>query len=62
LGTTPIKYLQRYRLNQACHLLLDSDKTITEIALKVGFTDAGYFSRLFHREMGVSPDKYRNKT
>jgi signal transduction histidine kinase/AraC-like DNA-binding protein len=62
LGTTPIKYLQRYRLNQACHLLLDSDKTITEIALKVGFTDAGYFSRLFHREIGVSPDKYRNKT
>jgi YesN/AraC family two-component response regulator len=60
LGTTPIKYLQRYRLNQARSLLLESNKTITEIALMVGFSDAGYFSRLFHREMGVSPDKFRN--
>lgn len=60
LGTTPIKYLQRYRLNQARRLLLGSKKTITEIALMVGFSDAGYFSRLFHREMGVSPDKFRN--
>ena len=61
LGTTPIKYLQRYRLNQARSLLLESEKTITEIALMVGFSDAGYFSRLFHREVGVSPDKYRNQ-
>jgi AraC-like DNA-binding protein len=60
LGTTPIKYLQRYRLNQARSLLLESNKTITEIALMVGFSDAGYFSRVFHREMGVSPDKFRN--
>ncbi len=61
LGTTPIKYLQRYRVNQARHLLLESDKTITEIALMVGFSDGGYFSRLFHREMGISPDKFRNQ-
>jgi len=60
MGTTPIKYLQRYRLNQARSLLLESDKTITEIALMVGFSDGGYFSRLFHRENGMSPDKFRN--
>jgi len=60
LGTTPIKYMQRYRLNQARSLLLESEKTITEIALMVGFSDAGYFSRLFHREVGLSPDKFRN--
>lgn len=61
LGTTPIKYLQRYRLNQSRRLLLESNKTVTEIALMVGFSDAGYFSRLFHREVGVSPDKFRNQ-
>ena len=60
LGATPIKYLQRYRLNQARRLLLESDMSIIEIALMVGFSDAGYFSRLFHREVGVSPDKFRN--
>jgi len=60
LGTTPIRYLQRYRVNQARSLLLESNKTITEIALMVGFSDGGYFSRLFHRENGMSPDKFRN--
>lgn len=60
LGTTPIKYLQRYRINQAKSLLKDNQKTITEIALDVGFSDSGYFSRIFHRETGMSPDQFRH--
>lgn len=59
LNTTPIKYLQRYRINQAKILLKDTANSITEIALAVGFTDSGYFSRVFHRETGVSPEGYR---
>jgi signal transduction histidine kinase/DNA-binding LacI/PurR family transcriptional regulator/AraC-like DNA-binding protein len=59
MGTTPIKYLQRYRVNQAKRLLKDSSKTITEISLDVGFSDSGYFSRIFHRETGMSPDHFR---
>lgn len=59
LGTTPIKYLQRYRVNQAKSLLKDSQKTIMEIALDVGFSDSGYFSRIFHRETGMSPEQFR---
>ena len=59
LGITPIKYLQRYRLNQAKYLLKNSQKTITEIALEVGFTDSGYFSRIFHRETGMTPEAFR---
>ena len=59
LGTTPIKYLQRYRVNQARRLLLDREKSITEIALMVGFSDSGYFSRVFHRETGMSPEAFR---
>ena len=59
LGTTPIKYLQRYRVNRARQLLKESEKTITEIALLVGFSDSGYFSRIFHRETGMSPDAFR---
>ncbi len=59
LGTTPIKYLQRYRVNRARSLLRESDTTITEIARMVGFSDSGYFSRIFHRETGMSPEAFR---
>jgi signal transduction histidine kinase/DNA-binding response OmpR family regulator/ABC-type sugar transport system substrate-binding protein len=59
LGVTPMKYLQRFRVNQAKLLLRTSSKSITEIAFAVGFTDSGYFSRVFHRETGVSPEDFR---
>lgn len=59
LGTTPIRYLQRYRVNQAKMLLKNTSKSVTEIALAVGFTDSGYFSRVFHRETNLSPEAFR---
>jgi signal transduction histidine kinase/DNA-binding LacI/PurR family transcriptional regulator/DNA-binding response OmpR family regulator len=59
LGTTPIAYLQRYRINQAKRLLKESQQTITDIAEHVGFADRGYFSRIFHREAGMSPEAFR---
>lgn len=59
LGMTPIAYLNRYRVNQAKALLTDSDKTITEIALAVGFSDSGYFSRVFRQKVGLSPEAFR---
>jgi signal transduction histidine kinase/DNA-binding LacI/PurR family transcriptional regulator/AraC-like DNA-binding protein len=59
LGMTPIAYLNRYRIAQAKRLLRESDKAITEIALDVGFSDSGYFSRVFRREVGMSPEAFR---
>jgi signal transduction histidine kinase/AraC-like DNA-binding protein/ABC-type sugar transport system substrate-binding protein len=59
LGVTPITYLNRYRVNQAKQLLTDTDQSVTEIALQVGFSDSGYFSRVFRREVGLSPEAYR---
>jgi AraC-like DNA-binding protein len=61
LGMTPIAYLNRYRVMQAKGLLKETDKTITQIALEVGFSDSGYFSRVFRREAGMSPDAYRRR-
>lgn len=59
LGTTPIKYLHRYRVHQAQRLLRDTDRTVLDIGLEVGFYDSGYFSRIFRQIVGVSPETYR---
>jgi signal transduction histidine kinase/AraC-like DNA-binding protein len=59
LGVTPIAYLNRYRVSQAKQLLAGTGKSVTEIALEVGFSDSGYFSRVFRREVGLSPEAYR---
>jgi signal transduction histidine kinase/AraC-like DNA-binding protein/ABC-type sugar transport system substrate-binding protein len=59
LGMTPIAYLNRYRINQAKQLLATRSLSITEVALEVGFYDHSYFSRVFRREVGLSPDAYR---
>lgn len=59
LGATPIEYLQRYRVHQARLLLKDSERSISEIALDVGFSDSGYFSRIFRRISGMSPEAFR---
>ncbi|GAP15780.1 transcriptional regulator [Longilinea arvoryzae] len=59
LGTTPIEYLQRYRVQQARLLLKNTERSISEIALDVGFSDSGYFSRIFRRISGMSPETFR---
>lgn len=59
LGLTPIAYLNRYRVQQAKQLLAYTHKSITEIALDVGFSNSSYFSRIFRRETGMSPEAYR---
>lgn len=59
VGVTLTVYLNRYRVNQAKALLAERQKTITEVALAVGFSDSSYFSRVFRRETGMSPRAYR---
>lgn len=52
--------IQRRRVKKACTYLLDSDMTIEEIATACGFTDAGYFRRIFRRYKHTTPIRYRN--
>ena len=49
LGVTPHQYLIRSRLRRAARLLVDDTKSITEVALDVGFGDLSNFVRTFHR-------------
>ncbi len=46
-GDTPVTYLNRVRLRQAQHLLRHSDRSITDIALAVGFNSSQYFATVF---------------
>ena len=60
LGVTPHQYLVRSRLRRAARLLADEDRSITGIALDVGFADLSNFVRSFRRAAGVSPRGFRN--
>ena len=57
--TTPIGYLNRFRLNYARTRLLDTAQTITDIAAESGFGSPAYFDRLFLRAFHMSPKEYR---
>lgn len=61
LGTTPIRYLLCLRTRKAADRLQQEDKTITEVALETGFSDANYFARCFRKIFGVSPSVYRRR-
>jgi AraC-like DNA-binding protein len=59
LGITPITYLNRCRIHKARELLERSDRTVTDVAMTVGFSEVSHFTRTFHRDVGVSPRAYR---
>ena len=59
LGLTAIDYINEYRLNVASNLLVNTNLTITEIAIKIGISNVSYFNRLFKKHFQVSPMQYR---
>jgi AraC family transcriptional regulator len=58
---TPHQYLTTKRLEQARHLLLHTNLSVTEICFAVGFESLGSFSWLFRRQVGLSPEGYRRQ-
>lgn len=62
LHMTPVEYIHSYRLQRVCQMLMDSDRSITEIAQECGFGSSSYLGRLFHDKMGCTPAQYRRKT
>jgi transcriptional regulator GlxA family with amidase domain len=58
-GETPHRYLQRRRVERAMSLLRETDRSLTDICLDVGFTSLGTFSRTFHDIVGEAPSVYR---
>ncbi len=58
-GETPHRYLQRRRVERSMFLLRETDRSVTDICLDVGFTSLGTFSRMFHEIVGETPTAYR---
>src|SRR5439155_16939749 len=59
LGVTPHQYLVRCRLRRAPRMLADDGRSVTDVALDVGFADLSNFVRTFHRAAGASPRDFR---
>lgn len=58
-GFTPIEYFIHLKMQRACRFLSLTQQTIKEIADRIGYEDAYYFSRVFRKVIGISPTKYR---
>jgi len=56
---SPMDYLTRVRIHKAKELLTKSNVTITAVAIRVGYADAAYFSRVFRKTVGLTPIEYR---
>lgn len=60
-GEPPHRYLQRRRIERAMALLRESDRSVSEISLDVGFASLGTFSRTFRDIVGEPPSAYRRR-
>lgn len=54
-------YLSSLRIKKAKEMLIDTNKNITEISMSVGYTDSSYFSKVFLRTVGITPNKFRTQ-
>lgn len=61
-GISPQDYLVNLRINNAKEILLnEKNLSIRDIAFAVGYDDALYFSKLFHKKVGVSPKEFKKQ-
>jgi AraC family transcriptional regulator len=61
-GLTPSQYFIHLRMEKARRLLRETNKSVIEIGLEVGYTSPSHFAQIFRREVGISPSEYRGHT
>lgn len=60
-GMTPLEYVHTLRLEEAKQMLEATEEPIEAIANEVGYEDAAFFSRLFRRNVNLTPSQYRKR-
>jgi len=61
LNTTPKKYFMEMRLDRARNLLVQTEASVTDVAMACGFENSGHFSRVYRTSFGVTPHLQRSK-
>jgi len=60
-GESPHVYVMRRRFEKACHLMITSSESLSQIALSAGFSDQSHFCKRFKQAIGQSPSKWRRE-
>jgi AraC-like DNA-binding protein len=61
-GNTFTDFVNRIRIHQACKLLMEGDRLITEICYEVGFNNVANFNRRFLEVKGMTPSEFRRQS
>lgn len=61
MGVSPVDYFIHLKMQYACYLLETTRMPIRDVALSLSYEDPYYFSRLFRKVIGVSPQRYRQQ-
>jgi AraC family transcriptional regulator, transcriptional activator of pobA len=60
-GKTALELIHLYVISEAKNMIVEGKQSISEIAYRLGFENPPYFSRLFKREVGISPKEFKNQ-
>lgn len=60
-GSSTAEFIRSIRIKRAAQLLVDKERTITEIAYEVGFNDVKHFRTVFQKQFACTPSEYRAK-
>ena len=60
-GCTIYQYITNLRITASKELLRFTDYNVTEVAMKLGFSDSAYFTRVFSNSVGISPLKFKKQ-
>lgn len=58
-GQTILEYMTDFRLQKACELLKDKSLKVKDVSMMVGYGNVSYFSQIFVKRYGVTPNEYR---
>lgn len=61
-GLSPREYVAHYRLLESKRMLLATDHSITDIAMRLGFSTSAYFTSVFRRNTGQTPSQFRTES